>query len=255
MRDPLAPDHPLGKLARRLAEETPAGALLRRARRFNFEWLMWYGRASYSLEGEDVLLNQHFRWQRQGFYVDVGAFHPVVASNTYLFYRRGWCGITVEPSPGADRLFRRKRPRDVYLPVAVGSGGGEVVLNLFRDGLLNRLERVAEQATTGERPIGSVHVPVVSLASILSHHAPPEGIDFLSIDVEGAELDALRSNNWALFRPKIICAEILDAPITKVAQHPVAEFLASEGYRLFAKTGYSSFFAERHMQLYSDSAH
>jgi FkbM family methyltransferase len=244
MLDALAPGRPLGNFARRLG-----------ARRLNVEWLMWYGRTSYSAEGEDVLLNRNFYSQRRGFYVDLGAFHPVQASTTYLFYRRGWRGITVEPTPGVERLFRRKRPRDVHLPVAVGSGGGEVAFNLFQDGVYNCLSRVADRACSGARPIGAARVPIVSLASILIQHAPPEGIDFLSIDVEGAELDALQSNDWTRFRPKLICAEILDAPIADVAQHPVAKFLAGEGYRLFAKTGFSSFFAERGTRLYSESMH
>lgn len=73
--------------------------------------------ASYSQEGEDVVLRRLFDSQPSGFYVDIGAHHPVRLSNRYYFYRCGWRGLSVDAAPGSMEMFRRLRPRDI----AVGS--------------------------------------------------------------------------------------------------------------------------------------
>ena len=61
------------------------------------------------------------RSQSTGFFVDVGAFHPIALSNTYSLYCRGWQGINVEPRPKVAREFAAFRPRDTTLSVAIGS--------------------------------------------------------------------------------------------------------------------------------------
>lgn len=249
MLDALQPERPLGRMARKLAKRTPLGALLRAARRFNYEWLMRFGRTSYSLEGEDILLSRLFFWQRRGFFVDVGAYHPVAISNTYLFYRRGWRGINIEPTPGAKRLFDRRRPHDINLELAIGTGPEPLPLHVYPDAVFNRLGTVPDLVIDGTPALRTVLVPVVPLAQVLERHADGRAIDFLSVDVEGAELDVLGSNDWTKFRPKIICAELLRTDIVAVPQHPVGAYLASQGYRYFAKTGFSCFFRDQTQPL------
>jgi hypothetical protein len=68
---------------------------------------------SYAQEGEDLLLARCLAYRDMGFYVDIGAHHPKRFSNTYLFYRRGWCGINIGAMPGSMSQFRRVRPRDI----------------------------------------------------------------------------------------------------------------------------------------------
>ena len=54
---------------------------------------------SYSQFGEDALVNSLFRNKKYGIYVDVGAYHPILYSNTYALYRRGWRGFAIDPNP------------------------------------------------------------------------------------------------------------------------------------------------------------
>jgi hypothetical protein len=74
---------------------------------------------SYAQEGEDMVLRRIFEDQPLGFYVDVGAHHPVRFSTTYFFYRRGCRGINIDATPGSMDAFRRLRPRDINLEVAI----------------------------------------------------------------------------------------------------------------------------------------
>ena len=71
---------------------------------------------SYSQEGEDRILLMPFENCKDGFYV---AHHPTRYSNTYLFYRMGWSGINIDAAPGSMNLFKKKRPRDINLEVAI----------------------------------------------------------------------------------------------------------------------------------------
>jgi hypothetical protein len=73
---------------------------------------------SYAQNREDVILNRIFKDVKDGFYIDIGAYHPAVASVTKAFYDRGWSGINVEPGSVFDEL-ERARPRDVNLKAAV----------------------------------------------------------------------------------------------------------------------------------------
>src|ERR1041385_1053171 len=68
---------------------------------------------SYSQEGEDMILKRIFDEKKNGFYVDVGAYHPKRFSNTYYFYKKGWRGINIDAMPGSRKAFRRQRPRDI----------------------------------------------------------------------------------------------------------------------------------------------
>ena len=92
---------------------------------------------SYSQEGEDLVLAQIFEGKPPGFYVDVGAHHPIRYSNTYLFYRRGWRGINIEAMPGSMEEFRRVRPHDTNIEALVSLDRGSVPFFVFNESALN----------------------------------------------------------------------------------------------------------------------
>src|SRR4051794_2053711 len=104
----------------------PAVLLYRRLRaeRPNLTELAWAQPMSFSQFGEDLWLARHFAGRPCGFYVDVGAYHPYLASNTYLLYRRGWRGINIEPAPEHFRALQRSRERDTNLCIAVSPKSG-----------------------------------------------------------------------------------------------------------------------------------
>jgi hypothetical protein len=98
------------------------------------------GRTLYSQEGEDVVLARFFEGLgRTGFYVDIGAHHPVGFSNTFYFYRRGWHGVNVDALPGTAKLFQRMRPRDKTIECGVGLEQGVMTYFAFNEPALNTL--------------------------------------------------------------------------------------------------------------------
>src|SRR5580698_8519410 len=91
-----------------------------------YSWLKYTNHGSYSQHGEDLFVRNFFASKKNGFYLDIGASHPFKLSNTYLLYRSGWTGVTVEPIPRLGKLHRQWRPRDTLFPVAVGLQRGEL---------------------------------------------------------------------------------------------------------------------------------
>src|SRR5881227_1483366 len=90
-------------------------------------------RFTYSQFGEDVIAEALLP-EPNGFYVEVGAFHPIQISNTYRFYRKGWRGIAIDPKPGVAKLFRRHRPGDIMVECAVSEEEGSGLFDLMESG-------------------------------------------------------------------------------------------------------------------------
>src|SRR5262245_49332338 len=95
-------------------------------------------RFTYAQYGEDIIAETLLP-EPQGFYVEVGAIHPVQISNTYLFYRKGWRGIAVDPNPSVARLFAKRRPRDIMVQCAIGEQEGSATFDILDAGESNHL--------------------------------------------------------------------------------------------------------------------
>lgn len=204
-----------------------------------------YAQKSYAQEGEDMVLRRIFEKTSTGFYVDIGAHHPKRYSNTYYFYQRGWRGINVDATPGSMVEFARARPSDINIEAVVANEEGSRRFHLFAEPALNTLDdALAKQYVDGgQRLLDTIDVKVVSLGQLLREYLPAnKSIDFLSIDVEGADLAVLQSNDWSLYRPTFVLAEAIGQDMEQVAISVVADFMRGKGYSLFAKTVNTVFF-------------
>lgn len=207
-----------------------------------------FSHKSYSQEGEDMILRRLFDSRNTGFYVDVGAHHPMRFSNTHFFYRQGWRGINIEPNPEAIRAFRVFRPRDITLQIGVGESAGALTYFCFDDPALNTFDgELAKQReqTTRYRIVSTLQVPVTRLEDILSRHVEAgQAIDFMSVDAEGYDFKVIQSNNWSRYRPRYLLVECLRSSLASLSGHPIHQFLQSNGYDLYAKTVNTVFYRD-----------
>lgn len=204
---------------------------------------------SYSQEGEDRVLARFLETNENGFYVDVGAHHPQRFSNTYYFYLSGWSGINIDAMPGSMDEFKKLRPRDINLEAAISNTRENLTYYEFNETALNGFSKTLSEQRDGLRDyqIIATHQMVTRpLTEILDKYLPNgKSIDFMSIDVEGLDLQVLKSNNWVKYRPKFILVESLQVneSIDALKDSDIDSYMTSCGYYLCAKLFNTAFFA------------
>lgn len=209
---------------------------------------------SFASHGEDVvaigILKRHGLWREKGCYVDIGAFHPFCASNTAVLHRLGWGGINVEPNPAMADLLRTARPEDFTLQAAVGGSRRVAELHFFYDWASSNtlVESFANEVSSSQNVEISARIPVqvFPLRELLCERMPAgERIDFLTVDVEGMDLEVLASNDWGLFSPELVAVEDLSLDLAKVHCSDIYRFMADHDYRLVAHTAITSFYLRK----------
>ncbi len=203
---------------------------------------------SYSQEGEDMVLKRIFEQKEKGFYVDIGAHHPKRYSNTYIFYKNGWRGINIDAMPESMKLFNKIRPRDTNLEIGIADKEGKLKYYIFNEKALNSFsEELAKKINTENNSYHikkTINIDVKPLDKILDKYLGEQKIDFLNVDVEGFDLEVLKSNNWSKYRPKIILIEILNSSLDNINEHPIKKFMEKINYKIFAKQVNTVFFKD-----------
>jgi Methyltransferase FkbM domain len=200
----------------------------------------------YSQEGEDILLQRFLDFKTSGFYIDIGAHHPMRFSNTYLFYSLGWTGVNIDAMPGSMDLFNELRPRDINLEIPVSEKRQIMTYYVFNEPALNTFSKVEAQKKDGLREykiVKTIQLETLPLSEILDKHLPNfTGIDFLTIDVEGIDLQVLKSNNWDKYQPSFILIESLDNIMENISKSEIYLYLKGLNYEFVAKTLNTMFF-------------
>lgn len=139
-------------------------------------------------------------FKTDGFYVDIGCFHPIQLSNTWLLYQNKWKGICADPNPNLKPLYDHHRPRDVFESVAISREPSIATFYLGNHGVHSSLNET--ENSSGE----TIQVPVERLQTILERNNAPK-IDLLTIDAEGVEIDILESFDWEQYTPRLVIVE------------------------------------------------
>ncbi len=206
---------------------------------------------SYSQCGEDLIVG--FVLKALGIvkptYLDIGAHHPIKINNTYGFYEQGGSGLCVEPDPSQYALLKRSRPRDRCLNVGVGPRENESAkLYLLKPSTLSTFCEVeAKRFTESDGAIlDRIHtVPIISLNVIFEQYfeTPP---DFVSIDVEGLELQILQAADLQRYRPIVFCIETLSYSSRgdEEKSKNTMLFMSSKGYMAYGDTYINTIFVD-----------
>ena len=162
---------------------------------------------SYAQNYEDVMLVRALADVGKGFYIDVGAQHPINGSVTKAFQSRGWRGINIEPVERWFRLICDDRPQDINLNTAISDEPGYVELYDVEDtGLSTVSQDYARRYAKEGWSVVKKRLKAHTLNAVFRAYAPKD-VHFLKVDVEGAEAAVLRSLNLNHFRPWIILVE------------------------------------------------
>lgn len=205
-----------------------------------------FSKTSWSQEGEDMILSRIFEDRESGFYVDIGAHHPQRFSNTMFFYQKGWRGINIDALPGSMALFHKERAGDLNLEIPISDKEEVLTFYIFNDPALSTFSKgLALQYQKKEEHfvISEKQLTTTKLETIFNENLTPDTkIDFLSVDVEGYELNVLKSNDWSKYKPDIVLTEVLDFEINAFLESELYRFMVGMDYRFYAKTTNTVFF-------------
>jgi FkbM family methyltransferase len=201
-------------------------------------------RISYAQNHEDILIDRLFRGE-VGTYMDIGACHPVLDSNTWFFYERGWRGVNFEPSASSFRLFLEKRPEDLNLNLAASDSDGELTFYEVDDHDINGTSTLSAEIARGYSrrglEVSETKVPVRTVRGLVEENNidPP---DFLSIDVESFEYQVIQGIDLENWRPKLIVVESTLPGSTEPNYQSWEPTLLGHGYRFMAFNGLNRFY-------------
>jgi FkbM family methyltransferase len=192
----------------------------------------------FSQNGEDAALSAIFR-KSTGVCVEVGAHDGVALSNTYHFERRGWRCILVEPNPAMCRAVRQNRNWLSTLFECAASdvaGSAELKAGIGDRDLYSTLGPLGRNAPPDL--FQTLAVATRTLDSILEE-AGVRNPDFISIDVEGHELQVLRGFTLSRWRPRLVLVE----DNSDLTDSSVAEHFKRSGYFRFYRSGANDWYA------------
>ena len=192
------------------------------------------------MDNEDTEILNYFKKKKNGFYVDVGCYHPIHRNNTYLLHKQDWKGINIDVSQFSIDLFNYLRPNDLNYNCAI-SNKNETV-KIFYQKELSQLSTIEnEQAKkVFQGNIKEKEIQAFTLDKILKKDKFKDTkIDFLNIDVEGADFKVLEGLSFDKFKPELICIEIHDK---EIKGSKVYKFLNDKNYKLIWSGVFSHLF-------------
>ena len=157
----------------------------------------------YSFSGVDVIIENIFRKNNSGFYIDVGCQHPIKNNNTYHLYKKGWQGINIDLDIDNINLFNAARPKDLNINVAVSNQIGEADLYFYhKKSPINTIDKKTSDYQKAQ--VSNIKkVKTDTLNNIINNSKYyNKKFNLLSIDVEGHELQVLMLQDHGFSTPK-----------------------------------------------------
>lgn len=209
-------------------------------------------RTSYSQAGEDALLRFLFNdfGLKRISYLDLGTNSPVFNNNTYWFYLNNSKGVCVEADLDLVKIINKFRPRDKVIHAGVSiSDENEALFYIFDQPALNTFDKneVDIRLKSGSNKLlKTINVPLLNVNDILNDYfiQTPE---LLSIDIEGLDLDVLKSIDYSKHPIPVICVETCEYSENHIRPkiHLFAEFFNNIGYEIYADTYINTIFVNK----------
>lgn len=192
---------------------------------------------SFSKSGDDIQLMKLINNNTPGTYVDIGCWHPIKASNSYFFHLRKWKGLCIDPNPELKSLYKKYRPSDNFINVGVGNSNSILQYYMFEESSMNTFSKeFVDKHKLYSKIKRTKNIPVYSLKEILDANLDKnDRLDFFDIDVEGYDLEVLKTNDWNKYRPKVITVET-DISIRKDVGSELVTYLETKNYKLVGKS-------------------
>ena len=204
---------------------------------------------TYSQSGEDLYINSYFKNISDGFYVDIGCFHPVMHSNTAKLYNRGWNGVNIDINQTSIDLFNIVRKRDKNFCVAISNETKKVISytdnNFSSINSINKkfFEYALNKYSDGKFTQNQIE-SFKFLDFLKKFNLEIKKIDFLNIDAESHDYEVLQGIDFNKVEVKFICVEMFDEN-SKIDKNKFVDFLNSHNYEYLKSIGANGFFQKK----------
>ncbi len=192
-------------------------------------------RLAYSHWGIDLIITKLLDSKNRGIYIDVGCHHPFLNNHSYLLYKSGWEGINIDIDYNSIDMFNFFRKSDVNIQTAVTDHKGEVDLFFYH----NRAAKNTISKEFGSDAKEQKKINSDTLNNIIENSKFKNSkIDFVSIDVEGNEMNVLNGFNLKKYKPKLILLEFILPNKKEFYEKDINEITNSEVYNFLIKNEY-----------------
>ena len=192
----------------------------------------------YSQFGEDKVLNELIKKNhKNGFYVDVGCFHPKKHSNTYnLYNQKKWNGINIDIEEDKIKAFKVLRPNDVNICCPISNKKRNI--KVFKEQSFGLKSRIINS-----KKIDNQTKETKKLNDIIDNSKfKNRKIDLLNIDTEGNDFKVLKSLDFKIYNPKIVIIETHLKNIHEITLSEPYKYLIDRNYNLVSWNIYSLIF-------------
>ena len=195
-------------------------------------------RYHYADNGEDVIIQGLFNHRKNGFYIDVGCYHPIRASLTHLLYKKGWKGVNIDISEDTINLFKIARPNDKNINIGITDKVGEDFY--YQSSHINQANSFKYYDN-----VKKVKIQITTLDNIIKNLGIKK-IDFLNIDVEYTDFKVLQGLNLNSVRPTLIAIEDNDAfDIADLINSDIYKYLINKEYFLYSKLNCTNLYLDK----------
>jgi FkbM family methyltransferase len=200
---------------------------------------------------QDEFIINYFNGKKNGVFVDIGAHDGITLSNTYVLEKEyGWAGICVEPMPHQYKALIECRDC-ITVNCAIYDKNGiekftmveydgypDMLSGISKDITIHHMSGILSESSRMGAQLKYVEVPTRILQEILDENNILE-IDYLSVDVEGAELKVMKSIDFNKTSIKVIDFE------NGEGTSQVRDYLISKGYSFYKRLGIDDIFIKK----------
>ena len=204
-----------------------------------------YSKKSYSLSNVDLVIERIFKKKKNGVFIDVGCNHPIKYNNTYLLYKKGWRGINIDLDQESIDQFNKLRSEDDNIQTLVTSFDDEEKELYFyhnRSAINTISKELAESRNKKFKKFKKIKKLKGKTLNSIIENSKFKGskINFLSIDIENYEYEALKNFNFNKYNIDIIVTEITDISIKdlEVYNFSLENVVKTDLYKLLIKNNY-----------------
>lgn len=207
---------------------------------------------SFSQSGEDQII-RYLMYNvlkiSKPTYLDIGTNHPFKCNNTFYFYNRGSRGVCIEPDVQFAPLIKKHRKKDIFLNAGVAAGDlKEAIMYAFPGensgwNTFSKEEAINRQKESGVSFKEVQKIKLVHINDVIAEYFNPYP-NIISLDVEGLDLDILKSLDFQQYKPEVICVETITFSVTNEEEKisDILDFVTSKGYVVFADTHVNTIF-------------